>query len=80
MWLLIPNGTLTMIFARFLRLQIPTEPQKKDSVLVRCRPDCAWYDTKDRRCVMMSLKVYLQSVDSVLNPEESKPTVAVELN
>lgn len=53
---------------------------KKDSVLVRCRPDCAWYDTKDRRCVMMSLKVYLQSVDSVLNPEESKPTVAVELN
>ena len=53
---------------------------KKDSVLVRCRPDCAWYDTTDRRCVMMSLKVYLQSVDSVLNPEESKPTVAVELN
>lgn len=53
---------------------------KKDSVLVRCRPDCAWYDTKDRRCAMMSLKVYLQSVDSVLNPEESRPTVAVELN
>ena len=53
---------------------------KKDSVLVRCRPDCAWYDDKDGRCAVMSLKVYLQSVDSVLNREESKPTVAFGLN
>ncbi len=49
---------------------------KKDAILVKCRPDCAWYDTKDGRCAIMSLKVYLQSVDSVLNPEGSKPTVA----
>ncbi len=51
---------------------------KKDAILVKCRPDCAWYDTKDGRCAIMSLKVYLQSVDSVLNPEGSKLTVASE--
>ncbi len=51
---------------------------KKDSILVNCRPDCAWYDTKDGRCAIMSLKVYLQSVDSALNPEGLKPTVAFE--
>ena len=51
---------------------------KKDSILVKCRPDCAWYDSKDGRCAIMSLKMYLKSIDSVLNPEGSKPTVAFE--
>lgn len=51
---------------------------KKDSILVKCRPDCAWYDFKDGRCAIMSLKVYLQSVDSTLSPEGLKPTVAFE--
>lgn len=51
---------------------------KKDSILVKCRPDCAWYDSKDRRCAIMSIKAYLQSVDSALAPEGLKPTVAFE--